>query len=163
MQHLYAFQNLIPKISELFKTKTFLSCWQYLEILNIIRFKLCLFSLEGITRINKDFFNRVAPIGLLYTVVWFQFKFTKNPFLSKEELSKGELSRMCQHNTSRLRSQQPMVRSLYLQELNLRFYTSMSPSRAYFSFVHLGVVSKVVVLKKTVARTVAPHRIHGFG
>ena len=95
----------------------------------------------GITQLNKDFFNRVAPIGSLYTLVGFQFKFTENPFQSKEELSKEELSRMCQHNTSRLRSEQPMVRPLYLQELNLRFYTSMSPSWEYFSFVHLGVVT----------------------
>ena len=95
-----------------------------------------------ITKVNKDFFTRVAPIRSLYTVVGFQFKFTKNPILSKEELSKGELSRMCQHNISRLRSQQPMVRPLYLQELNLRFYTSMSPSQEYFRFVHLGVVTK---------------------
>ena len=99
------------------------------------------FFVMGITKVNKDFFNLVAPIRSLYTLVGFQFKFTKNPILSKEELSKGELSRMCQHNISRLRSQQPMVRPLYLQELNLRFYTSMSPSQEYFSFVHLGVVT----------------------
>ena len=102
----------------------------------------------GITKINKDLFNRVAPIGSLYTVVGFQLKFSKTPFQSKEELSKEELSRMCQHKTSRLR----MVtgRPLYLQELNLRFYTFLSPSQEYFSFVHLGVVtgSKVVVLKR---------------
>ena len=48
---------------------------------------------------------------------------------------------MCQHKTSRLRSQQPMVRPLYLQERNLRFYTSLLPSQEYFSFVHLGVVN----------------------
>ena len=48
---------------------------------------------------------------------------------------------MYQHNTSRLRSQQPMVRPLYLQELNLSFYTFLSPSQEYFSFVHLGVAT----------------------
>ena len=99
------------------------------------------FFVMGITKINKDFFNQVAPIGSLYTVVGFQLKFTKNPFQSKEELSKEKLSRMCQHRTSSLRSQQQMVRPLYLQELNLRFYTSLSPSQQYFSFVHLGLVT----------------------
>ena len=48
------------------------------------------FFVMGITKVNKDFFTRVAPIRSLYTVVGFQFKFTKNPFQSKEELSKEE-------------------------------------------------------------------------
>ena len=72
----------------------------------------------GITKINKDFFNRAAPIVSLYTVVWFQLKFTKNPFQSKEELS-----RVCQHKTSHLISQHQQsesVRLLCLQDLNLR-------------------------------------------
>ena len=48
---------------------------------------------------------------------------------------------MCQHKTSRLRSQQSMVIPLYLQELNLRFYTFLLPSQEYSILVHLDVVN----------------------
>ena len=134
------FSFLVPSNwKELFWLKTLFELLAVFRDIQHQQVQTLSFFVTGITKINKDFFNRVAPIKSLYTVVGFQFKFTKNPFQSKEELSKEELSWMCQHNTSRLRSQQPMVRPLYLQELNLRFYTSLSPSQEYFSFVHLGV------------------------
>ena len=89
------------------KTKTFLSCRQYSEKLNNSRVKLCLFLSWARDHKNQlRLFNRVASIESLYT----ELKFTKNTFQSMEELSQ-----MCHHQTSRLISQQQMVRPLYLQ------------------------------------------------
>ena len=43
----------------------------------------------GITKINQDFFNRVAPIRSLYTVVGFQLKFTKKSISVKGGVVRG--------------------------------------------------------------------------
>ena len=140
----YTFQVLISGKSEIFKTKTFLSCWQYLETLNSIRFKLCLFLSWGSQKSTKTF-SIESPHQVIVHCSRVSIQIYQKSNSVKEGVVKGGVASdvSAQHKSFEISTTNGQtVRPLYLQELNLRFYTSMSPSQEYFSFVHLGVVTE---------------------
>ena len=76
------------------------------------------FFVKGLTNVNQDFFNRIASIKLLYTVVGFQLKFTKKSTSVKGGVVKGVISDV---SAQKLHVQHAFLRCIY--EANARSNT----------------------------------------